>query len=258
MFDPNNAEGTVRPFAWGFRNVIGVAWDQAGQMYAAVNGYDIRGSRSVRDEFDATYRVAEGAWYGWPDFSAALEPVTDSKFDVPDSLSVPVFVNGQMQEKRLGFVIDHAASGLRPPDRSLVAGLHDWNSSPSLIDLAPAAFGSAAGQLVVAEWGDLAPPTNPLRDQPTGYQVTVIAPGGGRRRAVPFVRNARPGPASAQGAMGQGLERPFGVRFGPDGALYIVDYGVARINPALVAQGKPPYEFPPATGAIWKVTRTQQ
>ena len=258
VFDPNNAEGTVRPFAWGFRNVIGVAWDQAGQMYAAVNGYDIRGSRPVRDEFDATYRVAEGAWYGWPDFSAALEPLTDSKFDVPDSLSAPVFVNGQMQEKRLGFVIDHAASGLRPPDRSLVAGLHDWNSSPSLIDLAPAAFGSAAGQLVVAEWGDLAPPTNPLRDQPTGYQVTVIAPGGGRRRAVPFVRNARPGPASAQGAMGQGLERPFGVRFGPDGALYIVDYGVARINPALAAQGKPPYEFPPATGAIWKVTRTQQ
>jgi hypothetical protein len=69
-------------------------------------------------------------------------------------------------------------------------------------------------------------------------------------RVVPFVRNARPGPASAQGAQGQGLERPFDAKFGPDGALYIVDYGIARINPALA----PPYEFPPGTGAIWRVT----
>jgi hypothetical protein len=35
--------------------------------------------------------------------------------------------------------------------------------------------------------------------------------------------------------------------------MYIVDYGVARINPA--SEGGP-YEFPPATGAIWKITPT--
>ncbi len=221
-FDPDNAEATLRPFAHGFRNVIGFVWDAQGQMFAAVNGYDIRGSRSVRDEFDATYRVREGAWYGWPDFSAALEPVTAPKFEVPNELQAPIFVSGEMVGKDLGFVIDHAASGLTPPDRSLVAGLHEWNSSPSLLDMAPASWGEFAGQLFVAEWGDLAPPTNPLLDRPTGYQVSRIDPA--TRQAVPFARNAMPSPASAQGAPGMGLERPFDVKFGPDGAMYIVDY----------------------------------
>jgi len=255
VFDPNNAEATLRPYAHGFRNIIGLAWDtRTGAMYGAVNGYDIRGSRSVQDQWDATYRIREGAWYGWPDFSATLEPVTSPKFSVPDTLQAPVFINGEMQSKDLGFVIDHAASGLTPPDRSLVAGLHGWNSSPSMLDVAPDSWGELAGHLFVAEWGDLAPPTNPLRAMPIGYQISRLDPRTGR--VEPFVRNAKPGPASAQGAMGMGMERPFDVKFGPDGAMYIADYGIALINPARAAEGKPPYEFPPNTGVVWKVTRT--
>jgi len=255
VFDPANPEGTLRPYADGLRNVIGLAWNDRGELHAAVNGIDIRGSRSIRDEFDATYRIREGAWYGFPDFSAALEPVTEPKFDFPESARAPVVVSGQPQPgKPIRPVIDHRASGLTPPDKALIYGLHEWNSSPSGVDFAPAAFGAFAGQLFTAEWGDLAPPTNPLRDKPAGYLVSRIDPATGR--AVPFARNAKPGPASAQGAPGQGLERPFDVRFGPDGALYIADYGVARINPARAAQGQVPYEFPPNTGAIWKVTRT--
>jgi glucose/arabinose dehydrogenase len=255
-FDPDNAEETLETYAWGFRNVIGFAWDAEGEMYAAVNGYDVRGSRPVQDEFDSTYRVQEGTWYGWPDFSAALEPVTDPKFEVPDELQAPVFVNGEMQGKDLGFVIDHEASGLTPPDPSLVTGLHEIASSPSLIDVAPESWGEFAGQVFVAEWGDLAPETNPLLKGPTGYRVSRIDPT--TKQAMPFISNAKPGPASAQGKMGMALERPFDVKFGPDGAMYIVDYGVARVNPANVAEGEAPYEFPPETGVIWKVTRGQE
>jgi uncharacterized protein (TIGR03437 family) len=36
--------------------------------------------------------------------------------------------------------------------------------------------------------------------------------------------------------------------------MYIVDYGIARVNPARAAQGQVPYEFPPRTGSIWRVT----
>ncbi|MDQ3653721.1 MAG: PQQ-dependent sugar dehydrogenase [Chloroflexota bacterium] len=254
VFDPesDNPEETLAVYAWGFRNVVGLVWDADGVMYAGVNGYDIRGSRPVQDEFDPTYRVQEGAWYGWPDFSAAFEPLTDPKFGVPGSLQPPVMIEGQpVSTDAPGFLIDHEASGLEVADPSLIAGLHDWNSSPSMLDVAPDSWTEFAGQLFVAEWGDLAPPTNPLRDEPSGYRIVRIDPESGE--VQPFARNMKPGPASLQMAMGMGLERPFDVKFGPDGAMYIVDYSVARINPA--SEGTP-YEFPPETGVIWKVTPT--
>jgi glucose/arabinose dehydrogenase len=254
VFDPDsdNPEETLEVYAWGFRNIIGFTWNDDGEMYASQNGYDVTPSRPVKDEFDPTYRIEEGVWYGWPDFSAAFEPVTDPKFDAPDKLKAPVYVNGQLQGTDLGFVIDHAASGLTPPDPALIAGLHEVNSSPSKLDVAPESWGDMAGQLFVAEWGDLAWFTNALRDKPAGFQVSRIDPTTGQ--VEPFVRNAKPGPASAQEAMGQGIERPFDVKFGPDGAMYIVDYGVARINLARIAEGHLPYEFLPGTGVVWKVT----
>jgi len=256
MFDPANPEQTLRPYAWGFRNIIGLAWNKdTGEMYAGVNGYDVRGSRPFNDQYDATYRVRQGAWYGWPDFSAALEPITDPKFDSPNALKATVVVNGQPQGKALGFVIDHAASGLTIADTSHILGLHEVNSSPSMLDVAPAAWGDLAGQVFVAEYGDLAPNTTPLLDKLPGYRVSRVDPTTGQ--VEPFLRNAKPGPASAQGAMGMGLERPFDVKFGPDGAMYIVDYGVSIVNPARVATGQVPYEFPPRTGVIWKVTHTE-
>ena len=254
-FDPNNAEATIRPYAWGFRNLIGLAWNrQTGDMYAAENGYDIRGSRPVQDELDATLRVREGMWYGVPDFSAGRQPLTNPAFEPPDSLQAMVIVSGQPQGKTLGFVIDHAASGLTPPTPDVVVGRHEINSSPSFLDVAPPSWGDMAGQLFIAEWGDLSPPTNPLRGKrPAGYRVVRVDPATGGR-AEPFVRNQQPGPASMQGAQGQGLDRPFNVKFGPDGAMYIVDYGVVKIDMSLTKQGKPPYDEMAGTGAIWRVT----
>ena len=251
-FDPNNPMGTVETHAWGFRNLIGLTWDkQTGTMYAAENGYDVRGSRPVKDEIDATLRVDKGKWYGIPDFSAGREPLTSSKFEVPDSLQAMVVVNGVPQGKNLDFVIDHAASGLTPPDPSTVVGKHEINSSPSLLDVAPASWGSMAGHLFIAEWGDLAPPTNPLRGKkPAGSQIVKVNPVNGQLE--PFVRNVHPGPASANGNTGKGLERPFDVKFGPDGAMYIVDYGVVEID---MSKSGPPYVYKKGTGIIWKVSK---
>jgi glucose/arabinose dehydrogenase len=255
-FDPGNAEATMRTHAWGFRNLIGLAWNrQTGEMYAAENGYDIRGSRPVKDEFDASLRIREGMWYGIPDFSAGRQPLTMPQFEPPDSLQSMVVVGGQPQGKTLGFLIDHQASGLTPPDPSVVLGRHEWNSSPSMLDVAPASWGDMAGHLFIAEWGDLAPPTNPLRGKkPAGYRVVHVDPATGRME--PFVSNRQPGPVSMQGKQGQGLDRPFNVKFGPDGAMYIVDYGVVRIDMSLKEQGKPPYNEIPGTGVIWRVTRS--
>ncbi len=252
-FDPNNAEGTLQTHASGFRNVIGLTWDATGQLYTAVNSYDVRGARPVKDEYDATYKVVKGTWYGFPDFSAALEPLTLDKFNPPANLQAPIFVNNVFQGKKLSFVIDHAASGLTPPDRALVAGLHLFHSSPSMIDVAPASWGAYAGHLFVAEWGDLTPPTDPTDLRPVGYRIVRINPA--TKQAESFLANRQPGPASKQGTVGSGLERPFDVQFGPDGAMYIVDYGVVKINPDRLKENREPYEYVPGTGVIWKVTK---
>jgi hypothetical protein len=41
------------------------------------------------------------------------------------------------------------------------------------------------------------------------------------------------------------------VKFGPDGAMYIVDYGVVEIDMEL----EPPYDYIAGTGAVWRVSR---
>jgi glucose/arabinose dehydrogenase len=253
-FDANNPEATIRPYAWGFRNVIGLAWGANGQMYATQNGYDVAPPRPVNDTADPTYFVREGAWYGVPDFSAAFEPLTDPKFEAPGQLYAPVSINGQPVKEKLGFVIDHQASGLTPPDKSLILGLHPHNSSPSKPDVAPASWGDMAGMLFVPEWGDMAWFTNPVKNMPVGNRIVVIDPRD-PGRVEPFVTNAMPGPASAQGAAGMGIERPFDVKFGPDGAMYIVDFGQHAINLKQIANKNLPFEWPPETGIIWKVTR---
>ncbi len=64
-----------------------------------------------------------------------------------------------------------------------------------------------------------------------------------------------PGPASAQGAPGMGIERPFDVKFGPDGAMYIVDFGQHLIVLKHIEHGHLPFEWSERTGVIWKVTK---
>ena len=252
-FDPAspNPEETIRTHAWGFRNVIGIAWNPiTGEMYAAENGYDIRGARPVRDYYDTTFRVREGEWYGYPDFSRTLEPLTLPKYEVQDDLQAPIYVLGELVGSDLAFVIDHEASGLDAPDPSLVLARHDWQSSPSMMDVAPASWGEWAGHLFVAEWGDLRPTTNPLTNQPVGYQVVRVEPETGQMER--FVWNLPPEPPRNQGELEKGMERPFDVKFGPDGAMYIVDFGVVE------QMGRDQREWLPQTGVIWKVTRTGQ
>ena len=236
-FDPDNAEETIETHAWGFRNLLGLTWNDAGEMFAAENGYDIRGSRPVQGEIDASLRIEPGRWYGIPEYSASREPLTMPKFEPPDEFQAPVFLGtDEPLGKILGSVIDVEASGLTPPDPEWVLGRHTVNSSPSMIDIAPDGWGEFTGQLFVAEWGDLAPPTNPLRKENVGRQVVAVDTETGE--ITPFVK-------------GDPIARPFDVQFGPDGALYIVDYGVVNID----MQKKPPYAYQPGTGGIWKVTR---
>lgn len=78
--------------------------------------------------------------------------------------------------------------------------------------------------------------------------------------ALPFVVDyaprskfaARPGPTSSHNI--EGLDRPFDVQFGPDGSLYIVDYGVVKAGKSLKKSRTSHLDKEmPGTGSIWKV-----
>ncbi|MDQ3606295.1 MAG: sugar dehydrogenase [Gemmatimonadota bacterium] len=269
-FDPNNPEGTLEMVADGIRQPIGLAFNQMGELFVPENGYDVRGLRPVQDEFDVTLRInpnQPGRWYGFPDFSAAREPLTLPKFGVPDEQQAPVFLvreDGTREElgKFLDFIIDHSASGLSAPSRNWVAGLHPVHSSPAGVDVAPASWGPAAGWVAVAEWGDLTPPTNPLLPNlRAGIRIVAFNPDQPQMGVIPFVQNRRRGTASELGRPGQGLERPYDVLFGPNvdhpelrdavDVMYISDYGRVEIDMSKA----PPYRYIPDTGVIWRVTR---
>lgn len=259
VFDPENGEETVRPFAWGFRNIIGIAWNSEGELFASVNGYDNAPGRPINDTYDGTYRVREGEWYGWPDFTANFDPVTDAKYKPTASTVAPVFINGERHARELHFLIDHEASGLEQPDKSLILGLHEVNSSPSKPDVAPASWGKYADRLFVPEFGDMEWITNPTRDKPAGSRIVVLkTTGTGEHTLRPFVQNEQVGPGSTQGTPGQGIERPYDVKFGPDDAMYIVDFGSLRVNLNNIAKGKFPVQFDKGTGMLWRVRKISE
>jgi hypothetical protein len=266
-FRPESPEGTLEVVADGIRQPIGLTFTATGELFVGENGYDVRGFRPVKDQFDATLRIQPGHWYGFPDFSAAREPLTLDKFEPPPhpDLDLPrVFLGTQLfsEDWFLDFVIDHQASGLSAPNRSLVAGLHQVHSSPSGIDVAPANWGALGGHLFVGEWGDLTPPTNPLQPNlRAGIRVSRVDPRFPQTPAQPFVRNRVQRTASEQGIPGEALERPFDVKFGPNphgqaAAMYITDYGIVEIDESRPPEG-PPYRYLPDTGVIWRVYRSE-
>ena len=106
------------------------------------------------------------------------------------------------------------------------------------------AFGHR-GRLFACEWGTLAPINSPrAEDLEHGFKVVGVNVTDGT--AEDFVRNARPGPASALGE--GGIERPVDCAFDPAGhSLYVLDFGVVRVEEA----GMFSYAH---TGVLWRVT----
>lgn len=79
-------------------------------MFAVQNGYDNAAGRPINDAYDPSFRVKEGAWYGWPDFTANGDPVTSLKYKAAGAAIPSQFKNGERQEKKTYFLIDHKAS----------------------------------------------------------------------------------------------------------------------------------------------------
>ncbi len=239
--------GDLRVEAWGVRMPRGLAFNEYQNLYMTDNGMEMRGTRPVKDDPDTLLRVVPGTWYGWPDFSADLQPIHLARFQPPEERII------KTGYPYLSYLIDHEATGLiRPDSRTLVRSIFPSLSGAAKLDFVPASgpFKEFRSDAVVALYGDRSPFASgklPLKG-PIGFKVVRIDVTHGQMRD--FVYNTEPGPASqhpeARDAT-DALERPYDVKFGPDGSMYIVDLGFMEMK-----NGRE--KFREGTGKILKLT----
>ena len=219
--------GAPELVAWGFRNPFGLAFSPEGQLYATDNGYDDRGSRPVWGTADHLWRVSEGAWYGWPDYSG--EQRLNKDHHTPPGQQPPAPLLQQPPGE--------------PPKPVARFGVH---ASANGFDFSRSAAFGHVGQAFVAEFGDQSPDTGKSL-HPVGFRVVRVDVANGHVEDFAVNTGRKNAPASRLGT--GGLERPVAVRFDPGGrALYVVDFGVMLMD----ATGPKPQ---PGTGVVWRITR---
>lgn len=211
--------------AWGFRNPYGLAFSPDGQLYTTENGFDSRGSRPVVNSLDHLWKVEQGTWYGWPDYSGGVL-LSDESFVRKGEENAALLLKEYPQQ---------------PPKPTALFGIH---SSSNGIDFSRNSSFGYPGEAFVAQFGDMTPITGKM-SSPVGFKVVKVNIQTGE--VEDFVSNKEKGPGSA--ASGGGLERPVSVSFSPDGsALYVVDFGKMVLSPI----GPDPER---ESGAVWKITK---
>ena len=220
-----NLDGSnLEVVAWGLRNPYGLEIGPEGALYITMHGFDARGSRHVEDAWDCLYRVEEGAWYGWPDFACEV-PVTDPQFKAKD----------QPQPQFL--IANHPTEN--PPQPIAKFNPH---AATNGFAFAPSEEWGAPTDAFIALFGDFTPATGTV-PEPQGVKIVRVDTTTGE--VTDFITNKFSVEASKRSA--GGLEHPSDVTFGPDGAMYITDWGVAHIT----VDG---LKLEPNTGVVWRVT----
>jgi glucose/arabinose dehydrogenase len=224
--DPDGSNLEV--VAWGLRNPYSVAFNEEGKLFATEHGMDERGARYVVDDPDDFYEIKEGEWYGWPDFASGIR-LDDPYWGEGGHGREPVlaeFPNPYPPKPFVSFQTHVAANGF------------DFCRKPD--------FGFE-GDAFVACFGDLAPITTITKAvTPMGYKVVRVDMESGR--VFDFAVNRMTGPASK--LPHEGFERPSHCQFGPDGHLYIVDFGIIHIAPE---RGGIREQI--GTGSLWRIRR---
>lgn len=278
-----NPVSTVQPFSWGYRNPFGIRFAPQrhalhGGLFVTENGEDERGARPVNnspDRLQLAQRNPDGTpdFHGWPDrfgfldsTQAVFNPIGGPGDDNPSAV--------------VGKPVEPVLSSFPQPPTAPLA-IEPANVAAVGPDFAPAAFLGGPvnkGAALVAREGDFGfSPEN--GDPGQGHDIELVNFSQPRQRfALQTERFAfncaaadqtnRPHTTCAGGGGDQafvahlrGINRPIMVLFGPDGALYLVDYGAVRdfgqadpdskfLNPA-----DSPLVQIPHTGTIWRISK---
>ncbi|MFL5706090.1 MAG: PQQ-dependent sugar dehydrogenase [Ktedonobacteraceae bacterium] len=225
--DPDGSNLEV--VAWGLRNPYGIAFHPDGRLFATEHGIDERSGRYIVGDYDDCYEIQEGAWYGWPDFASGIR------------LDDPYW--GESGQGREPVLAEHPDP--QPPRPFVSFEPHVGSNG---VDFSRNAAFGFEGDAFVALFGDLAPITTPRLTSPAGFKVVRVDTH--TRRVVDFAVNKLTGPASK--LPHEGFERPSHCQFGPDGALYVVDWGEIEIAPE-----RGGVRMQMGTGTLWRIRRTR-
>lgn len=239
-----NPDGTEPArIAWGLRSVFGLDFSENGRLVVTNNSGNIMEPRPIYDDWETLYEIEEGGWYGWPDYYSGL-PVTDERFtrpNEPDFQGEPFpheFSLAEETRRRLaGDDLEPIQPLVRLPVHAaaegMVFGKAEWDMDPE-------------NEVLVAEFGAIIPYYKEPTEWP-GFRVQKVNLETGEM--TDFLVNSSQKPAWVDNS--GGLRRPLQLAWGPDGALYVADFGVIRFDEeGMTAE--------PGTGVIWKVTRTEE
>jgi glucose/arabinose dehydrogenase len=226
-----NPDGSdLEVVAWGLRNPYSVAFHPDGRLYATEHGMDERGRRYVVGDPDDFYEIQSGTWYGWPDFASGIR------------LDDPYWGEG-------GHGREPVLAEFPDPNPPMPFASFQTHAAANGFDFCRDPGFGFAGDAFVACFGDLAPVTTLKHAAtPAGFKVARVNMGTGR--VDNFAVNKIEGPASK--LPHDGFERPAHCQFGPDGALYVVDFGIIHIAPE---RGGIRQQI--GTGALWRIRRTE-
>jgi hypothetical protein len=250
IFSISPQGGDLRLVAYGIRNPRGLAFHPDAVVFLATNdGMELRGTRPVKEDPDVLVQIPPDGknWYGWPDFSANFVSIDNERFLDRSLISRSGY-------PELTFLINHLASKLTSPEdtaRQLLYGQFPWQSGAAKLDFVPSNSNlrEYRGNVIVALDGDRAPfatSGQPLT-MVTGRKIVRIDIN--EKRPEEFIHNTRNIPASKLGNDVEALERPNDVKFGPDGKLYILDYGRMEVK-----EGRE--KIVPGTGCIFVLEQT--
>ena len=236
--------------AWGLRSSFGYRYSPDGRLITTMNSANPMPPRGIYFDWETVYEVKEGEWYGWPDYFSGI-PITDERFKVKKEERS--FIFNEETHKRL----------LKGRDKPLqpVAKLPVHSAAQGMV-FGRQEMNVPSDNILVAEFGTIVPffkgdSTHPHLPKPIkeneipadvdfnwpGFKVQQVDINTGK--VSNFIYNKSGVPASA--TKGGGLERPIQLGWGPDGSLYIVDFGTVTIDDT----GMNAHPF---TGVIWKVS----
>src|SRR5262245_54397498 len=285
--------GTVEPVSWGYRNPFGLRFAPddhvlRGGLLVSENGEDQRGPRPVLNAPDRLHVVAKEVttsggldFHGWPDLFGFL--------DSTQRLFIPDTGGGDNPAASAGQTVRHLLQV--PPQRPIAPiALLPADVAAVGLDFVPALFAGGGnpgntvenGDALVTREGDFG--FEPANGDPIeghdAIRVAFLTNGGIVLERFAFNCKAAnqvtendgskrcTAPAnqsfveSTAALAFHGINRPVDGKFGPDGAFYLVDFGVTRdggestpASSVLIDANRPIVQIP-GTGVIWKISKT--